>query len=132
MSSVLDTLITDRPNNNTYYNHTDRNRVEAAVVELARLLSAAGYYTKPDSPKTDWAMTDFPTESQMARYLDNVKLCVQQLGAPLGFELPVNMIIDYIGANNIERALLTIKENIEKIQRSYRYCGIFSCGGDCL
>lgn len=53
------------------YNASDMNRVESAVTALAASLNAAGYSVMVTT-KTDWALTDIPTPTDMQRYLDNV------------------------------------------------------------
>ena len=47
MSDIFDTLITNRPDINTYYNISDLNRVEEAVKQLAQRMTNEGYYVTP-------------------------------------------------------------------------------------
>ena len=93
MSNIA--MITNRADGNTYYNYSDLNRVEAKTAEAAELLTAQG-----------WSMTDFPTQTEMNRYLGNVKKCVNNFCQMPGVTLPDTMDkLDYIGANNIEKTL---------------------------
>ena len=73
MSTVLDTLITDRTaddlandTDRAYIAYTDLNRVEGACVLLAGLLHV-------DIRTKVWGMEDFRTDTEMARLLDNIR-----------------------------------------------------------
>nr|DAL70351.1 MAG TPA: hypothetical protein [Caudoviricetes sp.] len=73
MSTVLDTLITDRTaddlTNDTdraYIAYTDLNRVEEACGFLAGLLHI-------DIRTKVWGMEDFRTDTEMSRLLDNIR-----------------------------------------------------------
>lgn len=121
-------MITDRPDSNTYYNYTDLNRVETKAEELAGLLTEAGYPVVSEFKK-DWTVYDFPTDAQMKRYLNNVKKCAVQFYAEAGRNLPAGMRrLDYEGANEIEKVLVTIEEMINDMKAAYRRCNTFKCG----
>lgn len=83
------------------YNHTDLNRVEQGVADLAkdRNLNL--------STKTDWTYLDVPTRSQMERYLSNI-IAIQQ-AYPSATRYPVLPDsldnLTFMVANNIERTL---------------------------
>lgn len=83
------------------YNYSDLNRVERAVAELSDMLGL-GLVTK-----TDWAMWDIPTASDMERYLGNVSTLRQQIEAETTVPaLPTSMNkLTYTDANNIELIL---------------------------
>lgn len=73
MSTVLDTLITDRTvddlandTDRAYIAYTDLNRVEQACALLAGLLHV-------DIRTKEWGMEDFRTDTEMARLLGNIK-----------------------------------------------------------
>lgn len=73
MSTVLDTLITDRTaddlandTDRAYIAYTDLNRVEGACGLLAGLLHV-------DIRTKVWGMEDFRTDTEMARLLDNIR-----------------------------------------------------------
>ena len=130
MSNIA--MVTDRADGNTYYNYSDLNRVEAKTAEVAELLTAQGYVTTVDV-KTDWKMTDFPTQTEMNRYLGNVKKCVNNFCQMPGITLPDTMDrLDYIGANNIEKMLVGIEKLLEYMLAVMRYSGTFYSGNEGL
>jgi len=118
-------LVTNRTDENTYYNISDLNRVETATKYLADVYSEYGYYFD-FSIKDDWAITDFPTTSEMARYLNNV----HKLGIypPNSVTLPDSMNgIDFEDANNIEKYLLEVEKIIDLMVLSFKHCNTFNC-----
>ena len=130
MSNI--SMVTNRTDGNTYYNYSDLNRVEAKTAEVAELLTAQGYVTTIDV-KTDWKMTDFPTQTEMQRYLGNVKKCVNNFCKMPGVTLPDTMDrLDYIGANNIEKTLVGIEKLLEYMLAVMRYSGTFYSGNEGL
>lgn len=130
MSNIA--MVTDRADGNTYYNYSDLNRVEAKTAEVAELLTAQGYVTTVDV-KTDWKITDFPTQTEMNRYLGNVKKCVNNFCQMPGVTLPDTMDrLDYIGANNIEKTLVGIEKLLEYMLAVMRYSGTFYSGNEGL
>lgn len=101
-----------------FYSYGDLNRVEMNVQTLCELAAQIGIDLNLQT-KTDWAMPGnfeseaWPTEAQMARYLQNV----QDLCAALGLrpELPLSMKnLTVTGANNIEKALEKVYEEIRR------------------
>ena len=125
-------MVTNRADGNTYYNYSDLNRVEAKTAEVAESLTAQGYVTTVDV-KTDWKMTDFPTQTEMNRYLGNVKKCVDNFCQMPGITLPDTMDrLDYIGANNIEKTLVGIEKLLEYMLAVMRYSGTFYSGNEGL
>lgn len=127
--------LTAYQNSKGAYNYTDLNRVESAVAYLAAALVQApvdlrqyasdrnvawdDYFDVSYDPddyddlttKTDWANTDIPSASQMARYLSNVALI--QAAFPNNIILPPSMNnLTFEGANNIERALIAAYESL--------------------
>lgn len=124
------------------YNVSDLNRVESAVKYLANLLVSLdttlkdyaasegvawdNYFDLPYSistysgitTKTTWAESDFPTLSQMSRYLSNVKTLTAALSASYP-ALPSSMTdLTYAGANAIERALEVVGSAILAMRES--------------
>lgn len=83
------------------YNHTDLNRVETAVAELATELGLTL------TTKTDWGVWDFPTQSQMERYLGNVVAIRDAVSTKESYpDLPGSMDdLTFEAANNIEKTL---------------------------
>ena len=90
------------------YNYSDLNRVERAVAELSDMLGL-GLATK-----TDWAMWDIPTASDMERYLGNVALIRQQFENEITIPaLPLSMNkLTYTDANNIELVLSAVYKHL--------------------
>ena len=110
------------------YNYTDLNRVEEAVDYVADALVQADtdlkayatslgvawdtVYDLPYDPadynltvKTDWAVGDVPSATQMARYYSNLLLI--QAAFLVYTAIPDSMNnLNYEGANNIEQMLL--------------------------
>lgn len=130
MSNIA--MVTNRADGNTYYNYSDLNRVEAKTAEVAELLTAQGYVTTV-VVKTDWKMTDFPTQTEMNRYLGNVKKCINNFCKMPGITLPDTMDrLDYIGANNIEKTLVGIEKLLEYMLAVMRYSGTFYSGNEGL
>ena len=96
------------------------------------MLTAQGYVTTV-VVKTDWSMTDFPTQTEMNRYLGNVKKCVNNFCHMPGITLPDTMDrLDYIGANNIEKTLVGIEKLLEYMLAVMRYSGTFYSGNEGL
>jgi hypothetical protein len=102
------------------YNYTDLNRVENAVAELAATLGLSL------TTKTNWTVWDIPTQSQMTRYLENVRTirdaCPNASNLP---EVPLRMTgMTFETANRIEEILLGAWRSIEAVPRSGEiYCG---------
>lgn len=102
------------------YNATDLNRVEKAVEYVANRLEIAGWRRKP-AVKIDWSFSDFPTVSEMQRYLDNIRLLRAALpeGMPA---VPADMNgFTYIEANTIEQILLMLDAAVTNIMLNIYY-----------
>lgn len=136
MAFDFSTLITDRTKADVdrgtekgYYNYTDLNRVETATAETAVILNDNGHPTTLQPQKT-WAKEDFWTETEITRYLDNVKYCKNQLGIPDDFfGLPETMDgLTWQGANAIEKSLEKTVEFVAKIEEQQIYAGTFNAG----
>lgn len=127
-------LITDRTeadvllgNEKGRYGYADLNRVEAAVAELCALAKKLDIHQNL-TVKTDWAapdlfsVRDWPTESQMHRYLENIRSVCAALGTvPV---LPQTMEkLDWQGANQIEQALQTAHLRLQSVLQTYHYSG---------
>ena len=111
------------------YNYTDMNRVEAAVFMIAAKLNDIDIPVDVTT-KSNWTQGDLPTARDMNRYLGNVaKLRSSSTGLHLAPELPDSMVrLNYIGANNIEAALLFINEWADGMKNTRRYSGDFYGG----
>ena len=88
------------------YNYSDLNRVERTVAEISDIASL-GLVTK-----TDWAMWDIPTASDMNRFIGNIaairQLLTNTTGVPVAPESMNNLT--YLEANNIEQILYAAGE----------------------
>lgn len=136
MAFDFSTLITDRTAQDVakgtekgYYNYSDLNRVESACKTVASVLNEAGHPTTLQPQKT-WVEEDFWTETEITRYLDNVKYCKNQLGIPDSyFGLPETMNgLTWQGANAIEKSLEKTVEFVAKIEEQQIYAGTFNAG----
>ena len=102
------------------YNYTDLNRVEQAVAELADDLGLVL------ATKTDWTERDIPTQTDISRYLANIR-AIRAVGAPKAStpSTPTKMSkMTYSLANNIEKILSDIQETSAAMPR----CGEIYCG----
>lgn len=132
-------LITDRTkedvllgNEKGSYSAADLNRVEAAVGNLALIANTIIPVAQP-STKTDWTFPElfssdsWPTQSQMARYLDNVMSLCQSVGVAV--DLPESMeYLTWDGANKIEKALQEVQDFVIKNYKGLQYSGEFYAG----
>lgn len=146
------------------YNHTDMNRVGQAVAfiasrmtaipgELAAYRESKGvdyepYFDVPYDPstvvvsaKTDWAMGDIPTQSQVSVYLQNLSVLRGQLTLPADTpEVPATLnSLTFETANDIERLLFVIYATltdqinaiytmIDRTEMAFLYTGEIACG----
>ncbi len=102
------------------YNYSDLNRVELAVAEISKRFGL------DLATKTDWKLWDVPVQSDLARYLANIKairdVCPNSNELPT---LPPSLYsMTYTTANAIETILATAAAYAD---RSYR-CGELYCG----
>ena len=99
------------------YNAADLNRVGSAVEYLTDMLYSMGYNVLT-VPKTDWAETDIPAQSQMATYLQNIQNlrdCLPYV-AP---DVPETMQnLAFQGANDIEEILYTLESVLLAMQEN--------------
>ncbi len=93
------------------YNYSDLNRVERAVSEISNTLGL-GLITK-----TDWKVWDIPRQSDMERYLNNIKTIRNVLSIEVDIPESMNKL-DYNFANNIETVLLTALTRSDYFYRS--------------
>lgn len=131
-------LITDRTeadvlarNAKGRYGFDDLNRVEAAVADLAEAGKQLGTRLELVA-KTDWGIPEvfpvsFVTESEMARFLGNVRKIRD--GFELTTPLPTSMRrLTHTGANNIEKALALAYQRIERTVPNFVFCGEIFAG----
>ena len=127
-------LITDRTqadvllgNSKGKYGPEDLNRVETAVSQLCDLAQKLDIHPAL-TVKTDWSLPgtfsaqSWPTQSQMERYLNNVRILCDAMGLPL--PLPAAMdSLDWVGANQIEQGLQHAYARVQSILDAYHYSG---------
>lgn len=131
-------LITDRTESDVInqaekgrYNYDDLNRVESAVAQIADLAM------QMDMPmnlptKTNWGPPEvfpegFPTESQMIRYLGNVRAIRDRF--EISVALPASMRrLTHTGANAIERVLEQAFQVADQTIPNFIFCGEIFAG----
>lgn len=122
------------------YNATDMNRVDAAVRELGRLLTEAGYPVEyvdphPSSPSNStskWMYGDIINMPIWVQYIQNVQNIIDEYYTMTGSpELPEPIApLTFDGANAIEKLLYDISRLYDAMIASYRPCGTFKCGSN--
>lgn len=124
-------MITDRKEN-AVYEYSDLNRVESAVREISEMFPELGISGTLET-KTNWGFpgnfsaAEWPVESQMVRYLGNVKRLKEIF--PSKIMLPETMdSLTWTGANNIEKLLQEVFARIRGIKQTYRYSGEMFAG----
>lgn len=98
------------------YNHSDFNRVERAVAEIAESLGIAL------ETKTDWTIWDVPTASDTTRYLSNVTALRDACNIDIALPESLDKLT-YSTANAIERVLVLCRA---KADAMYRCGDLFS------
>lgn len=106
------------------YKHTDMNRVESAVQELAGRLAERGTVLSL-STKTNWARSGRPTASDMDRYYRNVAAIRSAIQVDLNTpRVPtIASRFDYEQANNIEKILLAVDKWLDQDDGFKMYSG---------
>jgi hypothetical protein len=109
-----------------FYNATDLNRVGHNVSYLAELLGGYGYAVNV-SPKVNWQIDDIPRVADMGAHLADV----DAIKSAFYGTVPLPDTMDDLtveGANNIERLLCEIEQNIHNMTEAWYYCGELYCG----
>ncbi|WP_417051034.1 hypothetical protein [Dysosmobacter welbionis] len=112
------------------YNYTDFNRIGEAISYLVERMKALAIYDDSIIPKVDWAVGDWPTQSQIS----NLLTCLTKLRAKLN--LPANApsvpgSMDYMTyqlANDIEQLLFMIDSRVTQTTAPFPYTGVRYCG----
>lgn len=130
--SVIDTLITDRVAGSTY-RADDLNRVGNTVAYLVDKFREAGYAVIV-SPKTDWTERDWPTPSDMERYLRDVStlrgLLTQMETTP---NVPNSIEkLTHWTANDIEQILMDLNDSINRLKAAMFYAGEIYSGEESI
>ena len=106
------------------YNHTDLNRVGAAMQYIAERLARFGYVVTV-APVVDWMELDTPSAADMALYLSNLavlrKTFVVMQSTP---EVPSDTeTLTYREANDIEKILEDIDLLLTRASQAWYYSG---------
>lgn len=112
-------------NDRSFYNATDLNRVESQTHYVETLLQLYSYFNSQLNCKQDWEISDFPTESEMRRYLNNIKELMDvyylKTSTP---QLPTDMDdLTIYEANDIEKILYDMQILIENMVSQFNYSG---------
>ena len=117
----MDSLIYDRTssdvessltNSKGSYNYTDLNRVEEWCEYLQSILANYGYSEELEI-KTDWAMTDYITRTQMDRIRANIDSLKDFCEALSTETIEYDNTMNYKQANALEQILYDISQYIE-------------------
>lgn len=102
------------------YNASDLNRVGRAVRYVADQLRQAGF-SPTVNPKTDWAIGEYPTASQMAQYIADIKTLRDSLVFPDGTPDAPDLAqkLTYQKANAIETIVSILDTLITSLQQIY-------------
>ena len=108
------------------YNASDLNRVGTACAYLYGLLSDYGYIVTDYIPlRTDWALTDIPTQAQMSDYIQTVAALKAVWNAAQ--TIPASMEqINYQDANNIEKLLVEVDDQIRRVTAAFVRSGAWN------
>ena len=136
--SVIDSLITDRTaadvSNRTakgLYNATDINRVSEAILAVAADLNAAGYtVTLPGGIRTDWAIGDLPTASDLQPIAGGLAAIREAATWADGWpDVPSTLDrLGYESANNMEELLLLVDADVQRIAAAFYFAGDLIAG----
>ena len=107
------------------YNHTDLNRVGAALNHVRDRLAEAGHLQADVfTAREDWRVEEIPTVAEMADYLSYVSVIH---GALAQFattpDVPDVNALDYQAANDIEQILVDVDELITRMMDAAYYSG---------
>lgn len=127
-------LVTDRTesdvlmkNKKGTYGFSDLNRVEEAVSEIAEVAPQLGISLDLAGVKTDWGEpgvfpVNFPTESEMNRFIRNVQTV--RRGFSITTPVPDSMRrLTFTGANNIEKVLEAAFRIANQTIPNFIFCG---------
>lgn len=108
------------------YNHTDLNRVGAALNYVRDRLSASRYLQADAfTAREDWRSDEIPTIPEMSAYLGYVSMIREALAQfPTTPNAPTDPnSLDYNVANNIEQILVDVDELITRMMAAAYYSG---------
>ena len=105
------------------YNHTDLNRVTAAMDGIKARLEKDGYRVDGYRETVkEWSDSDAPREAQLEAYLDNVSAIRAVLDVlPTTPETPEDMdLLTWMEANDIEQILVDVETLAQSMRKIYR------------
>lgn len=114
------------------YGYTDLNRVERAVSDIAEIAPKLGISLDVDTIKTDWGVpavfpVNFPTESEMKRFILNIQTVKRAFG--ITAPIPDSMRrLTWSGANNIEKVLESAIRIADQTIPNFIFCGELIAG----
>lgn len=113
-----------------FYNANDLNRVEIATEYIEKILTKNIYFNGILAYKQDWTLSDFPTEAEMNRYLENIQKLIDSFylkkESP---KLPNDMnYLDIYKANDIEKILNELNVLLENMISQFYYSNEIFCG----
>lgn len=121
-------------NSSDSYEYSDLNRVENNLQEVVALISAIGYQVGTYNFILNRTVVDVEYLSSVNRLediLDDIR--IKFLTPPTWLSKKswtVGTIFDYTDANRWESNTIALKELVELIPQSYRYCGTFEAGSE--
>ena len=101
------------------YNYTDFNRIGEAISYLVERMKALAIYDDSIIPKVDWAVGDWPTQSQIS----NLNLPANAPSVPGSMDY-----MTYQLANDIEQLLFMIDSRVTQTTAPFPYTGVRYCG----
>lgn len=104
------------------YNHTDLNRVGAAVAQVAAELREYGYNAAVLG-KSNWEESDIPTRADIDRYLADIAAIRAAIPVGNGTPLVPAIPLDFAKANDIEQILIDVYNLIRSIEKTWNFAG---------
>lgn len=104
------------------------NRIEEKQAELKNLIKRLGYWNTNITSKTDWVHTDFFTNSDFQRIIDNENILRNAFFVYKDTPDTPNISFHYEDINALEKILVDLDVMINDIKSNYRECGNFNCG----
>lgn len=108
------------------YNYTDLNRIEEWCEYIVTQLRNDGYSISLTT-KTDWTMSDFPTQAQMERIRSNVATLKNLYNTLPNVPTTLNKMT-WQKANDIEKILDNTCNSMVGMQNWYVYSGVSHAG----
>lgn len=120
-------MVTDRTledvkakNDKGCYNATDLNRASEAIIYLRSKLIELGYKSSrgTDRLKTNWQMTDFPTQTYMQEYVICMRYLNTQLVKASSYAFNKFQYWTHEDANEFEKMIVQLNTYIENLEKN--------------